>query len=118
MARPRLGQARRIAAINIRGEVNDLGDRSAARLRPRAHLSASRPTSNPKQSGRLQLAMWLTSKNNPLTARVMANRIWYHLFGRGIVATVDNFGALGEPPTQSASCSTTWPSASWTTAGR
>ena len=40
--------------------------------------------------------MWMTSKNNPLTARVMANRVWFHLFGRGIVATVDNFGALGE----------------------
>jgi hypothetical protein len=43
--------------------------------------------------------MWMTKKDNPLTARVMANRVWQHLFGRGIVATVDNLGALGEPPT-------------------
>lgn len=50
------------------------------------------------QSGRLQLAEWIANERNPLTARVMANRIWSHLFGRGIVATPDNFGALGEPP--------------------
>ena len=49
-------------------------------------------------SGRLQLAHWLTRPNHPLTARVMANRIWQHLFGRGIVATPSNFGRLGQPP--------------------
>ena len=52
-----------------------------------------------KSSGRLELADWLTDRTNPLPARVMANRIWHHLFGRGIVATVDNFGLLGERPT-------------------
>src|SRR5439155_6002443 len=57
------------------------------------------PDVNLKQSGRLQLAMWLANKKNPLTARAMANRVWYHLFGRGIVPTIDNFGALGEQPT-------------------
>jgi cytochrome c553 len=50
------------------------------------------------QSGRLELAKWLTNRNNPLTARVMANRIWRHLFGAGIVRTVDNFGFSGERP--------------------
>ena len=50
-------------------------------------------------SGRLQLANWLTRTDNPLTARVMANRIWQHLFGVGIVATPSNFGRLGQPPT-------------------
>ena len=48
---------------------------------------------------RLALAEWLTSEGNPLPARVMVNRIWYHHFGRGIVATLDNFGAVGDPPT-------------------
>jgi hypothetical protein len=48
-------------------------------------------------SGRLQLADWLASPDNPLTARVMVNRIWHHLFGRGLVPTVDNFGAMSEP---------------------
>ena len=50
-------------------------------------------------SGRLELAKWLTHKKNPLTARVMANRIWLHMFGKGIVATPENFGATGLPPT-------------------
>ena len=50
------------------------------------------------QSGRLQLAQWLTSRNNPLTARVMVNRVWLHLFGRGLVSTVDNFGWGGAKP--------------------
>ena len=52
-----------------------------------------------KSSGRLELAGWLTDPGNPLTARVMANRIWHHLFGRGIVSSVDNFGLLGDRPT-------------------
>jgi len=50
------------------------------------------------QSGRLQLAAWLTHPDHPLTARVLANRVWRHLFGAGIVQTVDNFGASGESP--------------------
>jgi Protein of unknown function (DUF1553)/Protein of unknown function (DUF1549)/Planctomycete cytochrome C len=83
--------------INIRGEVNDLGD-----MVPRGFVRVltfpDTPEVNLKQSGRLQLAAWMTSKNNPLTARAMANRVWQHLFGRGIVSTVDNFGALGEQP--------------------
>lgn len=49
-------------------------------------------------SGRLELAEWLTSPENPLTARVMVNRIWGKLFGKGIVGSVDNFGASGELP--------------------
>jgi hypothetical protein len=84
--------------INIRGEVNDLGD-MVARGYVRVLTDAKSPEVNVKQSGRFQLAAWMTSKSNPLTARVAVNRAWYHLFGRGIVATVDNFGALGEPPT-------------------
>lgn len=51
-----------------------------------------------KSSGRLELAQWLTDSDNPLTARVVANRVWHHLFGRGIVGSVDNFGLLGERP--------------------
>jgi len=49
-------------------------------------------------SGRFELAQWIASKDNPLTARVMANRVWMHLFGRGIVSTAENFGAAGQPP--------------------
>lgn len=52
-----------------------------------------------KGSGRLELAQWLGSKDNPLTARVYVNRVWRWLMGHGIVASVDNFGAMGERPT-------------------
>ena len=50
-------------------------------------------------SGRLELARWISSPQNPLTARVFVNRVWHHLFGRGIVASPDNFGEMGNRPT-------------------
>ncbi len=50
-------------------------------------------------SGRLQLARELTDSSNPLTARVVVNRLWHHLLGRGIVATTDDFGVQGQRPT-------------------
>ena len=52
-----------------------------------------------KQSGRLELAKWVADPENPLTARVMVNRIWHYHFGQGIVRTPNNFGALGQRPT-------------------
>jgi cytochrome c553 len=51
------------------------------------------------ESGRLQLANWIASLKNPLTARVLVNRVWQHHFGRGIVETPSNFGTRGIPPT-------------------
>jgi mono/diheme cytochrome c family protein len=62
------------------------------------------PTEIPREDGRtsgrrLALAEWLSSSDNPLTARVMVNRIWHHHFGRGIVRTLDNLGQMGELPT-------------------
>ncbi len=62
------------------------------------------PTSIPPPDGRtsgrrLALAEWLGSPSNPLTARVIVNRIWHQHFGRGIVATLDNLGKVGERPT-------------------
>lgn len=50
-------------------------------------------------SGRLELAEWISSPDNPLTARVIANRVWHWMFGRGIVRTVDDFGKSGDLPT-------------------
>ncbi len=58
------------------------------------------PPPNAKSSYRRRgLAEWMVSRQNPLTARVMVNRIWQHHFGEGIVRTPSNFGKLGEPPT-------------------
>ena len=100
--------------IHIRGSVHNLGERV-----PRGFLSAASrgagPSAGPhpgplsegegdrwaisdKESGRRELAEWLTSRDNPLTSRVMANRVWHWLFGAGLVRTTDNFGSAGEPP--------------------
>jgi len=58
-----------------------------------------RPTIADGESGRRELANWIASEQNPLTARVMANRVWHWLMGRGIVESVDNFGSMGTAPT-------------------
>lgn len=83
--------------IYRRGDFQSLGE-----LVPRGFLTAV-PTSTsyaipPGTSGRLQLAEWLTDSENTLTSRVLMNRIWHHLFGKGLVRTVDYFGVHGESP--------------------
>jgi len=68
-------------------------------LRPQQPV-ISPPAEGAKTSGRrTALAAWLVAPSNPLPARVMANRIWQHHFGRGIVRSASNFGMLGDPPT-------------------
>ena len=83
--------------VRVRGEPEERGD-----VVPRGFLTVLKtpqtPAVNTGQSGRLELARWIAARENPLTARVAVNRIWYHLFGRGLVETIDNFGALGEEP--------------------
>ena len=65
------------------------------------------PTEIPRPDGntsgrRLALAQWIASPQNPMTARVIVNRLWQKHFGRGIVATLENFGKMGEQPTHQA----------------
>ena len=83
--------------IRVRGEAEKLGP-----VVPRGFLTAFKvPDAKPvnkAQSGRLELADWLVSGNNPLSPRVYANRVWAKLFGRGIVSTIDNFGVNGDAP--------------------
>lgn len=61
-------------------------------------LAGSGGRFTPRGSGRLDLAERIATTDNPLTARVMVNRVWHHLFGAGLVRTVDDFGHMGEQP--------------------
>jgi hypothetical protein len=79
----------------VRGEVDKPGD---AVPRGYVQVLCKEPLAIGSGSGRLELASAIASRGNPLTARVMANRVWLHLFGAGIVATPDNFGASGAKP--------------------
>ena len=86
--------------IRIRGNTHQLGQPAM-----RGFLSAFGPAEEyalkipSDQSGRLQLANWISDERNPLTARVYANRVWSWMMGEGIVATENNFGTAGARPT-------------------
>ena len=82
--------------VFIRGNHRNLG-----KVVPRRLLAALAGEQQPvpaRGSGRLELAQRITHPGNPLTARVAVNRLWHHLFGKGIVATVDDFGKMGQLP--------------------
>lgn len=93
----REGKAISDTAIRLRGETERMGP-VVKRGFPTVFAVEGAAEVNPDQSGRLELARWLTSRNNPLTPRVAVNRVWSHLFGQGLVKTVDNFGVLGDRP--------------------
>jgi len=82
--------------VFVRGDHNTPASLKQPRRFPQV-LSDGKPLGN-ENSGRLALAQWIADKTNPLTARVMVNRVWRWHFGRGLVATTDNFGLLGERP--------------------
>jgi mono/diheme cytochrome c family protein len=84
--------------IHLRGNHLTLGDEAPRRF-PRIMAGAANASIGGDRSGRLELAEWLTRPEHPLTARVMANRIWAGHFGAGLVRSLDNFGKLGERPT-------------------
>ncbi len=83
--------------LHLRGSVHTLGE-----VVPRGFLRVANrgdvPTMPERESGRRELATWLGSPDNPLTARVIVNRAWHWLMGAGLVRTADNFGATGETP--------------------
>ena len=90
-------QTREDVAIQLKGNPSQLGD-----VIPRHFLTVlggQEVPSNLNVSGREQLAKWIMDKDNPLTARVMINRIWQHHFGRGLVSTPNDFGKQGSLPT-------------------
>ena len=83
------------ATLLRHGEVDQPGD-----VIPRGYpsvLSTGPARIDKKNSGRRLLAAWIADDKNPLTARVMVNRIWQHLIGQGIVASPNDFGATGQP---------------------
>ncbi|WP_263373863.1 PSD1 and planctomycete cytochrome C domain-containing protein [Granulicella aggregans] len=93
------GQPRQ-AQIQLHGDPTNLGEEV-----PRGFLQVLGGGTLPadtKGSGRLQLADWIASKDNPLTARVLVNRLWQGHFGRGIVPTPNNFGTRGVAPSNQA----------------
>lgn len=83
--------------IHVRGSHLSLG-REVPRGVPLVLAKGDPALKNRQQSGRLELANWLASSENPLTARVWVNRVWRWHFGKAIVSTPDNFGLLGTEP--------------------
>jgi hypothetical protein len=84
--------------VFIRGNHKTLGEKAPRRFLEA--LAGPKPMAIVKGSGRLELAEQMIDPNvTPFITRVYVNRVWHHLFGRGIVASVDNFGVLGEAPT-------------------
>lgn len=96
-----MGTLDREQAINVpllkRGDISQPGERINRGLPEILALGEDYGISE-GQSGRLQLARWLTDPKHPLTARVLVNRVWHYVFGAGLVRTVDNFGTTGELP--------------------
>jgi len=84
--------------IHIRGSHLNLGDPVERGFPAVFSTSIGTPIFPDHQSGRLELAHWLASTTNPLTARVLVNRVWGWHFGRPLVGTTENFGVLGQQP--------------------
>jgi len=84
--------------VHVRGSVHTLGE-PAPRGVLTAALQGPAPVFPKNESGRRELADWVVSRRNPLTARVICNRVWHWLFGAGLVRSPDNFGTTGDAPT-------------------
>jgi Protein of unknown function (DUF1549)/Protein of unknown function (DUF1553)/Planctomycete cytochrome C len=84
--------------VHLRGSYLTLGKPVERGFPEVLRTSFATPIFPAKQSGRLELARWMASSENPLTARVLVNRVWRWHFGQGIVSSTDNFGLLGSRP--------------------
>jgi len=106
-----MGGPKRAQAMSVREAAGEIGDteirirgnaRSLGARVPRGFLQVATPGAAPvipaDASGRRELAEWIASEANPLTARVISNRVWAWLMGAGLVRSVDNFGTTGERP--------------------
>ena len=85
--------------VFLRGNFGARGDRVPRRFPVALSPSGEERINYTQGSGRLELAESILNPSNPLTSRVMANRIWKHLIGKGIVRTPSDFGLMGEKPT-------------------
>ena len=92
------GEVKKSLPIHIRGSYLTLGKEVERGFPEVMRTSFTKPVMPAKQSGRLELARWLASSEHPLTARVFVNRLWRWHFGQGIVPSTDNFGLLGDKP--------------------
>ena len=89
-------------AVHVRGDHMSPGEPVKREFPAVMRWSASRPVLPAKQSGRLELARWIADTRHPLTSRVFVNRVWRWHFGRGLVGTTENFGVLGDRPSNPA----------------
>jgi hypothetical protein len=88
-------------SLYSRGESEKPAER-VTRGFPALLTNGSTPTISRSESGRREMADWLTASGNPLTARVMVNRVWHWVFGAGLVESTDNFGTTGKKPSNQA----------------
>lgn len=86
-------------AIHIRGSHLNLGTLVARNFPVVLQPPMAEPIFSEQSSGRLELAKWIASSTNPLTARVIANRVWGWHFGRGLVSSTEDLGTQGDQPT-------------------
>ncbi len=92
------GKVQASLPIHIRGSHRNLGEAIPRGFPVALRTSAVPPVFPRHESGRWEMAQWMASSQHPLTARVYVNRLWRWHFGRGLVASTENFGVLGSPP--------------------
>ena len=96
------GDLATVIPVFIRGDHKRPGPTVKRGFPEVMHWSAEPPALSDRTSGRLELARWMSDSRHPLTARVMVNRIWAWHFGQGLVPSTENFGVMGDRPSNPA----------------